>query len=374
MEKNMNYLTDEITDELYEYQIDSLNRTIQDYISQNREAHNIVWKVCPKCGAVSDEFRSGGYTRDKNGGRKKHMLKCPECNHRFVEDHGQLTYYSHSDSSAWNRLIEDTMNGESLASTAAQINRHTVTVFHMRHKYLSFIEGENESAVLSDVTETDEKYVHESHKGLVEAEIDHENKTIMIRPKPRKAVSPGLSDDKTCIFTAIQRMSRSYIHAENMGKPSSKDAECLYDHIEEGTYVFTDGCRAYEDVLEKKHCTYKPLKGSAGYDSLNHLNNVNSLHSRIDEWIRGYRNVNTIYINRYNALFSLRQKFTGYDMQEILINILRWLKSRIQYHFNRQLRNNIFDIPDAMKYREGLTGIVYINRLKSNYGYSVVYQ
>ena len=143
---------------------------------------------------------------------KKPMLKCKVCNHRFVTDHGQLTYYSHSDSSVWNKVIADTAEGCSLASTAAEINRHTVTVFHMRHKFLSFIEAENESAVLSETAETDEKYIHECHKGLVKADIDHEHKQIIIHSQPRKQLNPGLSDDKTCIFTAVQRQSRSYIH------------------------------------------------------------------------------------------------------------------------------------------------------------------
>jgi hypothetical protein len=98
---------------------------------------------------------------------------------------------------------------------------------------------------------------------------------------------------------------------------------------------------------------------------------VNSLHSRIDSWIRGYRNVNTIYVNRYNALFSLRQKFTGCDIQETVIGILRWLRERIQYHFNRNQMKNIFDHPDAMKYRKELTGIVYVNNLRSRYGYTI---
>ena len=371
MENIANYLTDEAKEELCGYQIDSLNRTITDYINQNKESRNVVWKVCPKCHTPSDTFGKGGYTKDKDGNRKKPMLKCKVCNHRFVTDHGQLTYYSHSDSSAWNKLIADTAEGRSLSSTAAEINRHTVTVFHMRHKFLSFIEAENESAVLSETAEADEKYIHECHKGLVKADIDHEHKQITIHSQPRKQICPGLSDDKTCIFTAVQRQSRSYIHTVNMGKPSSQDAKCLKDHIEQGTFVFTDGCTAYENMLEENCCPYKPLKSSASYDSLNHLNNVNSLHSRIDSWIRGYRNVNTIYINRYNALFSLRQKFTGCDIQETVIGILRWLRERIQYHFNRNQMKKIFDHPDAMKYRKDLTGMVYINRLRSRYGYTV---
>ncbi len=367
------YLTDEIKDKLYGYQIDNLNRTIVDYLRKNEESSSVVWKSCPKCHAEGVTFSPGGYTQDKYGNRKKPMLKCDMCRRRFVVDHGQLTFYSHSDSSVWNRLIEDTFEGKSLEATAAEINRHPVTVFHMRHKFLAALEAENEETVLTDTAEADEKYVHECHKGLVNAVIDRDHKLIYITPGSKKDIKPGICDDKTCIITAVQRLAGSYIHTQNMGKPSSEDIECLDPHIKDGTFVFTDGATAYESVLNHKGCHHKALKSTASYDSLNHLNNVNSLHSKMDEWFRNYRNVNTIYINRYNALFALRQKYAGADFQETVINVLRWLRGKVQYHFIRQQQEDIFDDPAAIKPRQNLTAIAHINWLKSKRGYSILY-
>lgn len=370
---NTNYLSDETKEQLFDYQINSLERTITDYINQNREARSVVWKVCPKCHTSGNGFGKGGYTRDKNGNRKKPMLKCKACNHRFVTDHGQLSFYSHSDASVWNKLIEDTIEEKTLESTAADIDRHPVTVFRMRHKFLASIEPENESVVLTDTTEADEKFIHESHKGLVKAEIDDDRKSVIIYQFPRKKTSPGLGDDKVCIFTVVQRLGRSYLHTENMGKPSSSDTECLSNHIRNGVFVFTDGCTAYEDMLERKQCPYKPVKSGASSDSLNHLNNANSLHSKIDLWIRCYRNVNTIYINRYNALFSLRHKLAGKDTKEAAMDVICWLRNRLTYRYQKQQMEDIFDDPAVMKYRNGLVGMAYINRLKSRFGYTVSY-
>lgn len=367
------YLNDEIKDKLQPYQIDSLNRKIVDYMRQNEEADQVVWRICPKCHAEGATFSPGGYTQDKFGNRKKAMLKCDTCSRRFVVDHGQLTYYSHSDSSVWNKLIEDTVEGKSLESTAAEINRHIVTVFHMRHKFLNAIEAKNEETELTDTTEADEKYVHECHKGLVNASIDHNHKVVVISPELRKSTEPGLGDDKTCIITAVQRQGISYLHTANMGKPSSKDLECLDPHIKDGVFVFIDGATAYQSVLDRKKCPSRVLPSDQAYDSLNHLNNVNSLHSKVDAWNRETRNVNTIYANRYNALYALRQKYAGQDIQEAVIDILRWLRNRIQYHFIHQQQEDIFDDPAAMKYREGLTGIARINWLKSRKGYAVIY-
>jgi hypothetical protein len=93
----------------------------------------------------------------------------------------------------------------------------------------------------------------------------------------------------------------------------------------------------------------------------------------MDEWFRNYRNVNTIYINRYNALFALRQKYAGADFQETVINVLRWLRGKVQYHFIRQQQEDIFDDPAAIKPRQNLTAIAHINWLKSKRGYSILY-
>lgn len=369
MEKE--YLKEEAEKQLYPYQIDSLNRTIRDYLMQNQEANQIVWKVCPKCGAECSSFLSGGYTQDKNGNHKKHMLKCPSCRKRFVEDRGQLTFYSHSDSSAWNKVIADTITGKPLATTAAEINRHTVTVFYMRHKFMSFIEADNDTRLLEDTAEADEKYVHECHKGLVKAKIDPSTKTITVKRRKKENSVRGLSKNKTCIITAVQRQGLSYIRTENMGEPSIENVKCLDSHISDGTFVFTDGCRAYEEMFRKKHCPTKVIKSNTSYDSVNHLNTVNSLHAKIGYWIQQTRNVSTVYINRYNALFSLRHKLAGEDVQEIVINTLRFLHKHVQYFFQRQQHTNIFRDPYALKCREGLISIGYINWLKSKYGYTV---
>lgn len=374
MERNTDYLTVETTDQLQPYQIDSLNRTICDYIHQNEESRNIVWKKCPKCGAVVNGFGKGGYTKDAGGNRKKPMLKCPECHRRFVADHGQLTWYSHSDDSVWDKLIKDTADGKSINATAADIDRHPVTVFYMRHKFLAFIECLNESEVVSNVAEADETYPHECHKGLVPAYIDEANKVITLIQGRRKKTSPGLGKDKACITTVVQRQGGAYIHTENMGKPSSENLKCLDSHIDNGTYVFTDGNTAYEKVLTEKQCPFKELKSSASYDAVNHLNNANSLHSRIKKWLNGYRNVNTIYTNRYNALFSLRHKYSGEDAEEMLTSIKRELHQKVQYFFRRQIQENIFDDPAAMEARAGLVGVVHINWLRYYEDYQVQYQ
>ena len=48
------------------------------------------FEYCPKCGCYHPRLVKSGFT---NSG--KQMLRCKECEKRFVVDRGQLTFYSH---------------------------------------------------------------------------------------------------------------------------------------------------------------------------------------------------------------------------------------------------------------------------------------
>ena len=68
------------------------------------------------------------------------MYRCKHCNKCFVVDHGQLTYYSHQSEQKWNQLIDDTVAGYSLKTSADHISVCEETAFRMRHKLLYFLE------------------------------------------------------------------------------------------------------------------------------------------------------------------------------------------------------------------------------------------
>lgn len=77
---------------LTEYQTQQIWKQIDQYTSDNITASIPIVDVCPKCGKVHPEVIKAGKTR--NG---KQMLRCKACNKRFVEDPGQLTFYSHQE-------------------------------------------------------------------------------------------------------------------------------------------------------------------------------------------------------------------------------------------------------------------------------------
>ena len=164
--------------------------------------------------------------------------------------------------------------------------------------------------VLSEQIEIDEKYVQKSHKGV-----------SIPSAKPRKrgeaASKRGISNEKVCIITAVQRLGKA---------------------VANKSYVWTDGLQSYTKVLCEKKCTNKVLNTYSKYDAVNHLNNVNSFHSMIKEQYRFYRGVSSKYINRYNALFTLQKEYQGMDSQEFLLLIMKRLRGQVSYFFIRQIR------------------------------------
>lgn len=166
--------------------------------------------------------------------------------------------------------------------------------------------------------EMDETYVTHCRKGRVVE--GHPGKK---RGTP--ATKRGLSEEKICILTAVQRLGKCIARSLNVAKPSSMDAETFCECIADESYVWTDGLTSYVKPLQEKNCSNKVLESYQEYDVVNHLNNVNSFHSQIQEQYRDYRGVSSKYINRYNALFTLQREYMGMDSQEILLLIMKRL-------------------------------------------------
>ena len=179
--------------------------------------------------------------------------------------------------------------------------------------------------------EMDETYVTHCRKGRFIK--DHPGKK-----RGTRASRAGLSDEKVCIITAVQRLGKCIARSLNVSKPSIKNVEDFCQSVANKSYVWTDGLQSYTKVLCEKKCTNKVLNTYSKYDAVNHLNNVNSFHSMIKEQYRFYRGVSSKYINRYNALFTLQKEYQGMDSQEFLLLIMKRLRGQVSYFFIRQIR------------------------------------
>lgn len=148
-----------------------------------------------------------------------------------------------------------------------------------------------------------------------------------------------------CLLTGVERFGKAIAHAFNMAKPKSEDILNIEKSIQDKSNVWTDGLTSYEKMIERKHCILKVVKSKKEYDAINHLNNVNSFHSKIEAAYSKYKGVASKYINRYAALFEIQREYADMDKQEYLLLVLKRLKRIHITFFIRQInQEDIFSM------------------------------
>lgn len=273
-------LTKEIPEECFEEAFEKL-KEIKDKAEREQASKTTA---CLRCG--SDQVVRNG----KRNGRQSYL--CRACGKSFVETASSAIAHSHSSKTVWKQVIRDTIDGVSIDKTAEALDLAHATVFNMRHKILFCVERAilDTPSMLEGVCEADETYVLESVKGRKISEDYHR--------KPRKhgakASKPGLSDEYICVCTSIDGDNHCMTAAVNRAAPGNADIERVFgDKVTADTVILCDGSKRY-DVLEDK-CTIAHTK---------RVNKANGFHSFIKERLDAARGVATIYLNRYNALFS----------------------------------------------------------------------
>jgi len=229
----------------------------------------------------------------RNGkSRGKQMYLCKDCRKSFSGTATKAIEYSHSSPTVWRQVISDTIEGIPIDMTAESLDLHHATVFNMRHKILYCIEQSliAEPTALTGVCEADETYVLECEKGRKFPENHHR--------KPRKhgakASKAGISNEYVCVCTSVTGEDEKVAVAINRASPNSQEILDVFgERVNKDTVLLCDGKRSY-NVLDDK-CTVAVA---------NRINKVNGFHSFIKDRLDSMRGVATIYLNRYNSLFS----------------------------------------------------------------------
>lgn len=270
----------ELPEECFGEAIEKL-REIKEKAESEKESAPVA---CVKCGSIS-VLRNG-----KRNGRQAYI--CKDCGKTFVQTATSAIAHSHSGETVWKQVIRDTVEGISIDKTADSLDLAHSTVFNMRHKILHCVEQAILDApmALAGVCEADETYVLESVKGR-KIPDDYHRKS---RKHGAVAAKRGLSDEYICICTSVTEEGKNMAVAINRATPSSQEILDVFgERVSENTVILCDGNKSYH-VLEDK-CTVANTK---------RINKVNGLHSFMKERLDSMRGVSTIYLNRYNALFS----------------------------------------------------------------------
>lgn len=295
---------------LTKFQKNQVISLVDRFIEDNKETSKGSFNVCPKCGKDHPRITKAGKTK---GG--KQMYLCHGCGRRFVEDIGRPSHSSWYDISAWRIFIEDTIQGKTLDESAEKLGIYHSTLWGWRHKIMDKLRSFQDDVVLSDKCELDEKYFRKSHKGKK-----------MAGAKPKKRGTPakkrGISGELICSLTGVSRDGAAFAEVHNMGKPSQDDVGNISRHFNSGTYFYIDGTNCYDRLVKEKEGGSKKLINWMDYDEYNHLNNVNSLHSRMEERYKRCHGVASKYLPRYCALWARVYSLSGQDLPDKVKSVL----------------------------------------------------
>lgn len=305
---------------LTDRQKERINRELDDLLAVNKNLKDSKPKECPHCLKKTKMIKKG-----KECGKQRYQ--CQTCAKYFTYDSHTIMSNLKITEEEFIEICKDTLNLVPIKQTAARMDRTIQTVFNNRHKFLALLEEllQHENTVLSGTIEIDETYELESSKGITP-----------INRKARKRGEPsryrGISHEQVCIVTSTDRQGHEIFKAVGYGKPASKIITKNYQNfIAEKSVIYTDGAFSYDQLSESTRCKLVNLKSYKYYNKVEHLNNVNNIHSMIKRTFAYYRGISTKYINRYMSLFTVMRRYLEMDNNEKVELLIKSIKT---FHCN----------------------------------------
>ena len=121
----------------------------------------------------------------------------------------------------------------------------------------------------------------------------------------------GLSHNKVCVLTALDRQKHSFNKPVGYGKVSKYQIEILQHRIEKDSVLITDGESGYRTIKDVK---LKQLKFGKPQSKVYHLNNINNFHSKLKQFMSRFNGVATKYLDNYvNYFREFRDKIDTFN-------------------------------------------------------------
>lgn len=246
--------------------------------------------LCPRCGSRR-VVRKG---HDPDGSQR---YLCRSCRRTFTLRTNRVFATTKLDRATWMRFAECHVDALPLRETAERCGVSLKTTFFMRHRILECL-TQNMPAFRSaagDGMEIDELYLRESFKG------NRKNAACGIPRKARHQPHAINQYEQICILTGINDAGDFFFEIAGRGNiTEERAASYLEGRVASGAIVVTDGAKAYRKPLRSLDVRRHDERPSGEHA----INRVNSLHSRIVEFIKGFHGVATRRLWNYLAWFK----------------------------------------------------------------------
>ena len=252
---------------------------------------------------------------NKNGTVHKTLPQfiCRNCKKTYTIRTNTIFYYSKKDISVWQEYIMWYKQGLSLRQIVKKMDGKIKlqTAFYWRHKILEVMKHFDNHDKLDGIVEADETYFEESQKG---------SRHMTRKPRKRGFSSEnrivGLSHNKVCVLTALDRQKHSFNKPVGYGKVNKEQVQILQHRIQDNSILITDGDKSYKVLKDVK---LKQLKFGKPQSKVYHLSNINNFHSKLKQFMSRFNGVATKYLDNYVNYF--REVRDNIDIFSQLLNI-----------------------------------------------------
>lgn len=250
--------------------------------------------VCPICGKkhIQKFGKSSGIQR----------YKCKDCGKTFTEYTKTVFFCTKKDYDTWFEYIELMMMGLSLAKIADRLKMSVLTSFRWRHKVLNAIKKQLQNETVSGIVEADETFILDSHKGKhIEG--------VKSRKRGGVASHRGISKQQVGIMVAIDGDKNIVADIYGKGRLSVEQVEqVLGGKIEDESIFVTDSHHSYMKFAKNHNLKHKRIATGKHKNGIYHINNVNSYHSGLKDFVRQFKGISTKYLDNYLNWFSWIRK------------------------------------------------------------------
>ena len=193
----------------------------------------------------------------------------------------------------WLKMAAALKDGLTVKDTAEKCNSCISTAFRWRHRFLKAMKGDVAER-LEGITEADETYFLESHKGS-------RNIPRKARKRGGKAAKRGLSSEQIPVLVARDRTG-GIVDAVLPDQSKKSIKVVLGKKISKENILCIDGGNALWGFACEGNIPCKVIPATKHVHERNpifHIQNVNGYHSRLKNWMSPFNGVATKYLPNY---------------------------------------------------------------------------
>lgn len=198
----------------------------------------------------------------------------------------------------WIDYVKALLDSLSVRSAADRAGVHRNTAFRWRHRFLTQVKHDRPQR-LHGIVEADEMVVLESQKG---------SRRLARAPRKRggKARLRGVSHELDCILVARDRGGQTVDAVTGRGAVSARQLERhLLPVLDPQALLVTDANAAYRAFSRRHGIAHQYVNLQAGErvrrssEGTIHVQNVNSYHRRLRDWLARFHGVASRYLSNY---------------------------------------------------------------------------